>query len=421
MLSRGNQKQVFNCLMPHFNKESLIKCFHKLDGKKAVGIDRKTKKDYGKNLNSNIENLIQRMKAMSYYPQPVREVLIPKGDGKTRPLGISTFEDKMVQMRMCEILEAIYDPIFHDFSYGFRRNRGCHDALKALHKHLYKNNVEVVFDADLQNFFGTISHGKLMALLEMKVKDKRLLEYIVRMLKAGVLKNGDLTKTTEGTPQGSIVSPVLANIFAHYAYDDWFHREVKPRTSPTTKMVRYADDLVICGKREEIERITKSFKGRTERFSLKLNEEKSKTVSFDKRQFRETRQGTFDFLGFTFYLGLSRSGKIVLPKLMTSRKRKWSKLKVVNEWCKKNRNRGKLAELWKRFCIKLRGHIQYYGVSFNMKGLNAFSIKAIKIFFMWMNRRSQKKSFDWNKFKRFRKTRAPPKCQIHHQFFTALA
>ena len=211
---------------------------------------------------------------------------------------------------------------------------------RALEGHLYRSETEAVFDADLKNFFGTISHGKLLALLEMKIKDKRFLSYVTRMLKAGVLKNGELDRTSEGTPQGSIVSPVLANLFAHYAYDDWFEKMVKPKVSSAARMIRYADDLVICGRKQDIEKIIPSFKGRTDRFSLVLNEDKSKTVSFSKRQFRETRQGTFDFLGFTFYLGMDRTGRFVLPKVMTSRKRMKEKLKVVKQWCKSIRSSG---------------------------------------------------------------------------------
>ena len=174
-LSDENRKMKYQCLMPHFNKESLIGCFHELDGKKAVGIDQRTKESYGKNLEGNIEELIERMKKMSYRPAPVREVLIPKEDGKRRPLGISTVEDKVVQLMMSKILEAIYEPIFHEFSYGFRRGRGCHDATKDCQNYLDKQWSETIIDIDLENFFGTISHKKLVALLEVKIKDKKFM------------------------------------------------------------------------------------------------------------------------------------------------------------------------------------------------------------------------------------------------------
>ena len=259
-LSGENSRMEFKFLMPHFNRMSLTGCFHELDGKKAVGADRKTKEDYGGNLDENISNLLSRMKAMAYLPAPVREVLIPKEDGKKRPLGISNFEDKIVQLMMSKVLEAIYEPIFHDFSYGFRRGRNCHQAVKALQNHLFKNRTEVVIDIDLKNFFGSISHKKMMALLGMKVKDYRFYRYVARMLKAGVLSDGELKVSEEGTPQGSICSPILANMYAHYAIDEWFTHHVRPRVSPQTRMFRYADDLVICCQRDESEKILKSFK-----------------------------------------------------------------------------------------------------------------------------------------------------------------
>ena len=411
-LSSENSKMEFNCLMPHFNRMSLTGCFHELNGRKAVGTDRQTKEDYGENLDENISNLTSRMKAMTYLPAPVREVLIPKDDGKKRPLGISNFGDKIVQLMMSKVLESIYDPIFHDFSYGFRRGRGCHQAVKALQNHLFKNQTEVIIDVDLRNFFGTISHRKLLALLGLKIKDFRFIRYVARMLKAGVLADGELRMSDEGTPQGSVVSPVLANMFAHYAIDEWFVKHVTPRVSPRTKMFRYADDLVICCQRDEVERIIKSFKGRLKRFSLELNEDKTKVVTFDK--VGKGKQGTFDFLGFTFHLEASRNGRAILPKIKTSRKRLIKKLKVVKEWCKANRSIWDEKILWERFCSKLRGHIQYYGVSFNFRGIQVFSHHAIRIFFKWINRRGQRKSYDWEKFYRFMSGRPPPKVKIYH-------
>ena len=198
----------YNCLMPHFNEESLTRCFYELDGKKAVGIDQQTKEEYGKNLPANIKKLVSRMKSMAYIPSPVREVLIPKGNRGLRPLGISNFEDKIVQLMMSKVLEAIYEPIFHDFSFGFRRGRSCHQAVKSCLNHLFAHRAEVVIDVDLENFFGSIDHKKLVAILRMKIKDERFIKYIVRMLKAGVLSDGDLKRSDEGTPQGSVASPV---------------------------------------------------------------------------------------------------------------------------------------------------------------------------------------------------------------------
>ena len=223
LLSKEDPRRSFESLMHHFNEESLKECFHELDGKKALGADGIDKETYGRELDQNIPNLIARMKTMSYRPGPVREVLIPKEGkpGATRPLGISGFEDKIVQKMMQQILESIYEPIFMDCSYGFRPGKGCHDAIKDLQHYLYANQIQTIIDIDLKNFFGTIDHELLEDLLKEKIKDTKFMRYINRMFKAGVLSEGDLKKSDEGVPQGSICSPVLANVFAHYAIDIW--------------------------------------------------------------------------------------------------------------------------------------------------------------------------------------------------------
>ena len=401
-------------LMPHVNRDSLIGCFNELDGSKAVGIDHKTKEEYGQNLNENIENLLTRMEDMRYYPSPVREVLIPKDDGKTRPLGISTIEDKLVQMMFSKILNAIYESLFYDCSFGFRPGRSCHDAIKACYQHLYGGRTNIIIDVDLENFFGTICHKKLIQLLRMKITDERFIRYIVRMLKSGVLSEGELKKTDEGTTQGSCCSPILANIYAHYAIDQWFNHTVKRYVKGEVAMFRYCDDFVICCEHEEdADKIISALKGRMERFSLKLNTEKTKKVKFPSKG---NGQGTFDFLGLTFYRGKSRKGYSV-PKLKTSRKRIRSKLKAVKEWCRKNRHKAKLLTLWKVFCSKIRGHIRYYGISFNVRWVGNFIYQARKIFLKWMNRRSQKKSMDWEGFSKFEEAYPLPKSKVHHRMY----
>lgn len=400
-LSNDDPKMEFNWLMPHFNKESLICCFNMLSGWKAVGIDGKSKEEYGENLEENIEKLIQKMKQMAYRPAPVREVLIPKEGqkGKFRPLGISNFEDKIVQMMTSKVLNAIYEPIFLDCSYGFRPGRNCHMAVKDLSTYLYRNHCECVMDIDLANFFGTIDHTKLIQLLRLKIKDERFIRYIIRMLKAGVLSDGELRMTDEGSPQGSVCSPVLANVFAHYAIDIWFTNVVKKHLKGKSELFRYCDDMVICCEyRTDAERILKALKGRLCRFSLKMNEDKTKMVSFKMRDFEKGRkQETFDFLGFTFYIARSKNGWVIV-KLKTSAKRIKSKLRNVKMWVKRFRHKYKLRELWERFCIKLAGHIRYYGVSFNSSTVHVFIQKAVRIFFKWINRRSQRRSITWDKF-----------------------
>lgn len=316
------------------------------------------------------------------------------------------------------VLEAIYDPIFYSCSYGFRLGRGCHDAIKALQQHLYKNDVEIVIDIDLENYFGTIDHQVMKGFLAEKIKDPILMRYIDRMFKAGVLADGDLMVDECGVPQGSIASPVLANIYAHYVIDEWIIEVVKPRMKGDIELFRYADDVIICcEKASDAERIREVLNKRLAKFKLKLNEEKTKMVKFSKRKTCQgVRQETFDFLGFTFYWGKSRRGYYV-PKVMTVRKRLRDKLKKVKEWIKRERHKMSLFQLWKRFTAKLRGHNQYYGISHNSYQTKLFFSEATKIFFKWINRRSQRKTMSWKKFNKFLKANPKPQPVIVHILF----
>lgn len=419
-LSKREPQRTFINLMCTFNEEALKECFNKLNKKKAVGVDKVTKEMYERNLDQNIEDLVTRMKKMAYRPGPVRQVHIPKEGkhGRTRPLGISNFEDKIVQKMMQKVLESIYDPTFLDCSYGFRPGRGCHDAIKDLEQHLYYNEVQVVIDIDLENFFGTIDHKLMEEILREKILDKTLMRYIIRMFKAGVLSNEDLRMSAEGVPQGSICSPVLANVFAHKAIDLWVEEMVKPNCKGRVELFRYADDSVCCCQYEEdAKRIRKALGKRLAKFKLKINEEKTKIVSFSKAEAtRGKSQGSFDFLGFTFYLGRSRKGRVI-PKVKTSGKKFRAKLKNVNAWSKAVRNRIKLSEIWKLFQAKIRGHIQYYGVSHNTEKVNEFKSRATKILFKWLNRRSQKRSFDWDKFNKFIQKYPLPKTVVVHPLY----
>jgi len=416
-LSSRDPQKVFNNLMHLFNVESLRTCFNELDGRKAVGIDGIDKSGYMENLNKNLEDLMGRMKRMAYRPAPVRDVLIPKEGkpGATRPLGISNLEDKIVQKMFQKVLESIYEPLFWNCSFGFRPKRGCHDAIRALHKHLFREDVQTVIDIDLANFFGTINHKILESIIKEKIRDTRFNRYLVRMFKAGVVSKGELTVSDEGVPQGSMCSPVLANIFAHYVIDDWFEKTVKAHCAGKVEMFRYCDDAVICCQTtHDAERIRKALSKRLAKYGLRLNENKTKFVSFSKHAARQgVKQESFDFLGFTFYWGRSRKGHAI-PKVKTCGKRHRAKLKKVKEWVISVKNRFKLRDIWDRFCSKLRGHIRYYGVSFNLAGIRRFSHVAIRILFKFLNRRSQRKSFDWDKFNLFMGRFPPPRTKIYH-------
>jgi len=368
--------------MHHFNYESLKECFYELDGKKALGIDGIDKETYAKNLDINLLELILKMKKMAYRPGPVREVLIPKEGkpGATRPLGISNLEDEIVQRMMQKVLEGIYEPTFLECSFGFRPGRGCHDAIRALQHYLHANEVQTVIDIDLKNFFGTIDHGMLENILKEKIKDTKFMRYINRMFKAGVLSQGDLKMSDEGVPQGSICSPVLANIFAHYAIDLWIKEMVKPNCEGKVELVRYADDAIICCQsNKDAERIRETLVKRLGKYKLKLNEDKTKLVPFDKKRANQgVKQGTFDFLGFTFYWGKAKSGRMV-PKLKTKAKTFRAKLNKVKDWIKEARCNKPLKEIWKVFVAKLRGHVNYYGVSHNGRNVSKFMNEATQI------------------------------------------
>lgn len=403
-----------------FNEDSLRECFNELDGKKAVGADGIDKEKYGENLEENLRNLMANMKRMAYRPGAVRQVLIPKAGkpNEKRPLGISNFEDKIVQKMMQKILESIYDPQFLKSSYGFRREMGCHDAIKDLLRYLFKYETETVIDIDLSNFFGSICHKEVVEILRRRIKDKTLIRYIVRMFKAGVLANGELTMSDEGVPQGSPCSPTIANIFAHYVIDQWFEEVVKKHCKGRVELFRYADDGVICCQYEEdAARIKRALSKRLEKYKLKLNEGKTSCIPFSRKEYQQgKKQGVFHFLGFTFYWGRSRKG-VPIPMVETQGKRMRSKLKNVNEWARIVRNKYRLPYIWKLFSAKLEGHIRYFGVPFNFKRVELFIRKARRIMFKWLNRRSQRKSFNWDKFELFIQKHPLPKVKIHHSMF----
>jgi RNA-directed DNA polymerase len=419
-LSARDPQKTFDSLMHHVNETSLKECFHQLDGTKAVGVDGVTKAVYARDLEDNLTDLVARMKRMAYRPDPVRQVLIPKAGTPhaTRPLGLSNLEDKVVQLMMHRVLESIYEPLFLDCSYGFRPGRGCHEALRALHQHLYRKEVETIIDLDIANYFGTIDHGLLEAMLREKIQDERFMRYTKRMFKAGVLTAGELTVSEEGVPQGSCCSPILANIFAHHVLDTWFEEVVQPHCRGQVALYRYADDAVICCQyARDAERILRALRQRLAKYRLRLHEEKTQLVSFSKQAGRQGElPGTFEFLGLLFYWGRSRKGAVI-PKVKTSGKRFRSKLQRVKKWARARKDKERLTTLWATFCAKLRGHIQYYGVSFNLAHVRRFLHRATRILWKWLNRRSQRRSMNWDQFHRFLQRHPLPRAKIYHALF----
>lgn len=413
----------FTSLAHLLNEEFLKDCHGSLGKNKAVGVDRVTWEEYGENLDENVSMLMERLKRKTYQPLPSRRVYIPKNKTQKRPLGISALENKIVERGLTWILGSIYEQDFLDCSYGFRPKRSCHQALKALHDRIMCQPVNHIVEADIKQFFDKVSHGELLEFMRRRVTDPSFLNLIEKFLKAGYMDDGRLIETEMGTPQGSILSPMLSNIFLHYVLDTWFEEVVKSHTRGYCGLIRYADDFV-CTVRyaDDAIRIEHALKNRFNRYGLEIHPTKSRTIGFGrferenaKRQNR--RPNTFDFLGFTHYCGKTRRGKFKLGR-KTSRKKFTAKCGELNKWLKAIRNVQETKEWWKTLRAKLRGHYQYYGVSENYASIRQFYRLALRMVRKWLNRRSQKKTMNWEKFNQYLRCYPLPKPSIKHSFYT---
>jgi len=418
-----DRKHKFNNLIHVLNEVSLRECFYLLKKDRAAGIDDVTFAEYEENLEANIKDLVARMKRFSYRPQAVRRVYIPKTNGTLRPLGIPALEDKIVQMGIARILTAIYEADFVDFSYGFRPGKSCHQALDRVDKIIMGYPVNHVIDADIKGFFDNVNHSWLRRCLEERISDQTLLRYIVRFLKAGVMEAGKWTETEQGTPQGGIISPILANIYLHYALDLWLIKVIKRQSRGLVVMVRYADDFIIFVQyQDEAERILIELRQRLAKFGLELAADKTKIIGFGRFAVENARKkgrraGTFNFLGFTHFCDKTRTGKFKVGRT-TDRKKFTAKLKTMNDWLKAIRNIAAVKEWWSTLGAKLRGHFQYYGVSGNFRGMKRFYFLTIRMVFKWLNRRSQKKSYNWERFAKYLRRYPLPTPKIYHNLYT---
>ena len=421
--ARENPKHKFSRLIDLLTEDFLKECFWELKRDKASGVDGVTVKEYEANLEENIKDLVASMKTWKYRPKPVRRVYIPRADGKKRPLGIPTVEDKIVQMGIKRILEAIFEVDFSDVSYGFRPNKSCHQALDVLDKVIKTRPVSYVVDMDIEKFFDTVDHKWLMRCLEQRVKDPHFLRLIGRFLNVGVIEEGELIPTDRGTPQGAVLSPVLANIYLHYILDLWFEKVVKGQVKGFAQLVRYADDFVVCFQSErEAEEFGKVLERRLGKFGLKIAKDKSRIIEFGRTVWQKAqREGekvaTFDFLGFTHYCDRTRKGAFKLGR-KTARKKFIQKIKEMNQWLKNVRNLVELKEWWQVLRLKLFGHYRYYGISGNMPSMRVFYTKALRLAHKWINRRSQKKSYNWRQFLKFVRYNPLPLPKIYHLTYT---
>lgn len=394
---------TFNNVYSLLNYDLLWLAFRKLKRDKAPGVDGVTVNDYEEKLQENLLDLETRLHRQSYRPHPSLRCDIPKGDGKTRPLGIACVEDKIVQRAVVMILERIYEVDFCDTSYGFRPGRSCHQALSVLGQITATKKVNWISDADIAGFFDNVSHERLVELLGTRIKDPRMLWLIGRFLKAGVMIEGCRWDTDEGVAQGSSLSPLLANVYLHYVLDQWFERDVRPRMQGEAYLIRYADDFIAAFELEsDARRFQTVLPKRLARFSLQLAEEKTKLLRFGRFARRECQRhgegapSTFDFLGFTHYCGTSRAGRFKL-KRKTAKKKFKAKVRALKDWFHHHLTTP-LSEMWATLNAKLRGHYQYYGINDNWPWLMKFRGMAKWLAYRWLNRRSQSKSMNWSEF-----------------------
>lgn len=401
-LSSENPDMVFTSIGHLINKELLKQCHEEMDGDKAVGIDGVTKEEYELNLDENLDGIVERLKTRTYKPQPARRVEIPKDNGKTRPLSIYCYEDKLIQAALKRVLEAVFESHFYDEMMGFRPNRGCHTAIRKLNVMLEERPTNYVLDADIKGFFQHIDHEWAVKFIETRIKDPNIIRLVRRTLKAGIMVDFQYEETEEGSGQGSVCSPIIANIYMHYVLLWWFKEKVQPTLRGYSGIINYADDFVVCFQyKEEAENFYERLKHRMKYFGLDLEEKKSRLIEFGR--FAEERcknQGkkleTFDFLGFTHYCSKNRNGKFRV-KRKTSKKKFAKKCKEVHRKIGKMRCM-ELVEIIRKLNQILVGYYHYYGITDNSRKLSDFRYEVIKSLFFWLNRRSQKKSYKWESF-----------------------
>lgn len=387
----------FGNLYELLNQSFLKECWREIKKNAAYGVDRVSAQEYEQNLDANVHDLVERLKGKRYRAKLVRRQYIPKEDGKLRPLGIPAVEDKLLQLAVMRILEAVYEQDFLRCSYGYRPNIGALDAVDKLTVKLQFGQYNFVVEADIKGFFDNIDHDWMIRMLKQRIEDGALLRLVGKWLKAGVLDtNGKVLHPATGTPQGGIISPILANVYLHYALDLWFHKVARKRCRGEACLIRYADDFVCAFQsEEEAERFHGELGQRLGKFGLELSAKKTRVIPFSQHHF--PGKTCFDFLGFEFRWGEDRKGKAHLMR-RTSRRKLRESIKRFAQWCKEVCRQG-MEELFKVLNAKLRGYYNYYGVIGNSKSLGQFFTCAMRILFKWLNRRSQRRSYNWEGFR----------------------
>jgi len=397
-VSERRPEQVMTTLAHHITVDVLRKAYKQTRKDGAVGVDGRTWQQYGQRLEQNLEDLRERFMSGRYVAPPVRRAYIPKGKGKSRPIGIPTLEDKVLQRAVAMVLTPVYEPVFRDCSYAYRPGRSQHKALRALWKHLMDLRGGVVIDMDISGFFDNLDHGHLRSFLDTRVRDGVIRRMIDKWLKAGVLEGKVLWHPTKGTPQGGVVSPLLANIYLHHVFDAWFEDDVCPRLRGRAAMVRFADDVVMVIERaDDAERVREVIGKRLGKYGLTLSADKTRTVSFRQPSGDDDDEpGSFVFLGFTHVWGKSRKGRWVVRQ-KTSKGALKRAIDKVRQWILRERHQP-VRDQHATLCRKVRGHDNYYGIIGNARSLSRFRHHVRSLWRSALNRRAQKSHMPWKRF-----------------------
>ncbi len=419
-LARTHPEMVLTNLARHIDVELLHEAYRRTRKDGAVGIDGQSAAEYAAHLDANLASLHHRMKDGSYRAPPVRRVHIAKAPGKTRPIGIPTFEDKVLQRAVAMVLEAVYEQDFLDCSYGFRPGRSAHDALAAMWETLMKMGGGYVLEVDIQSFFDDLDHGCLREILDQRLRDKGLRRMIGKWLNAGVLEAGALRRSRAGTPQGGVISPLLANIYLHEVVDRWFVRDVEPRLEGRRRMFRYADDILMVFESErDARRVMAVLAKRVGKYGLRLHPDKTRLVAFRRPRRRnddDERPGTFTFLGFTHYWGRSRKGRAVV-KRKTGKESFRRGLRAIDRWCRSNRHLP-IREQHAALVRKVRGHYGYFGITSNFPALKNFVDRVGKLWRRWLDRRSHRAGMHWDRMNLLLRRYPLPTPRIVHSALT---
>jgi len=404
--ARKDTKLVFTSLYHHVTDvDNLRACYDALPGDRAVGVDGVTKEEYGQNLGAKLQDLSGRLGRMGYCPQPKRRSYIPKpGSERGRPLGISCFEDKIVGLAVKRVLEPIYEAVFEDSSHGYRPGHNQHTCLDELGRTIQQKRISHVVEADIKSFFDTVNQKWLITFLQHRIGDPRIIRLIKRMLKGGILEDGLVRATEEGTPQGSVLSPLLSNIYLHYVLDLWFRHRVRKQCRGEAYYFRFADDFLACFQyRDDAESFLKQLSERVNGFGLALAMEKTRCIEFGRfaRGSARKRGGKpkeFTFLGFTHYCGKTKSGYFKV-KRRTSRKKLGQSLHKFGDWACQARHVLRKGEMLRRARVRITGHLNYYAITDNAEQCKKFVFYATRLLFKWLNRKSQRRAYTWAEFR----------------------